>query len=237
MKRGALSIKIQLFFCPHFHRWYHICKTFCTLLLLSWFYQLDRDSLCQWVTQLGKLYAVSLLVELDESFRYNLTPKIIQSWKTPMTYQISYFTETYGTITFSFVLLYLCYTFLQQLIKRRSLSQQHGCKPPKATHPSGFLGLGFLSQIGKQIAEGQRLDSLKTLYDKHGTTYLTHVLGRTTVNTIAPENLRMIYAINFDDYGAEAARLPPSAPTVGELYYSPFPLFINVLSWITLKAY
>lgn len=128
--------------------------------------------------------------------------------------------KTYGTSTLTIICLvvfYLCYetvVFLQRLINRRSIARHHGCRSPKAHHTSGFLGLGLLTQIGDQIAEGRRLASLKSLYDKYGTTYLTHVLGRTTVNTIAPENLRMIYAINFDDYGVEAARLPSSAPAV-----------------------
>lgn len=122
--------------------------------------------------------------------------------------------ETYGTLTLTFaclIAIYLCYKtvdFLQQLASRRSFSQHQGCKSPKAHHPCGFLGLGLLGEIGKQFAEGRRLKSLKAFYDEYGTTYLTDVFGQTTVNTIAPENLHMIYASNFDDYGAEPARLP-----------------------------
>lgn len=113
-----------------------------------------------------------------------------------------------------FIVLYLALNACRYL-ERRALILKNRCKDGKKYPHKDILGLDFTHEIGKQIAESRRLESLKKLYDKYGSTYSVRLFGQRTIYTIDPENLRAVFAINFRDYGLQPFRLPASMPAIG----------------------
>jgi len=104
---------------------------------------------------------------------------------------------------------------ISRYLARRRVILRHGCKEVKKYPHQDILGIDVTRAIGKQIAASRRLESLKKWYDTYGSTYSVRVFGQRMIYTIDPENLRAIFAINFDDYGLQPFRLPASKPAIG----------------------
>jgi hypothetical protein len=104
---------------------------------------------------------------------------------------------------------------IPRYLARRRMVLSHGCKEIKKYPHKDILGLDVTRAIGQQIAASRRLESLKKWYDTYGSTYSVRVFGQRIIYTIDPENLRAIFALNFDDYGLQSFRLPASKPAIG----------------------
>jgi cytochrome P450 len=92
---------------------------------------------------------------------------------------------------------------------------KYGCKVPKKYPHKDPLGLDLFIQGGKQFATSHRLSGVQNLYEEHGNTYQTRAFDKTVINTIDPDNLRAIYAVNFEDFAAQPTRLPSADPAIG----------------------
>lgn len=99
--------------------------------------------------------------------------------------------------------------------RRRTLILQYKCEEVKSYPHRSIFGLDVIRAIEEQMAESRRLESIKQMYDIYGSTYSVRLFGKRTIYTIDPENLRSIFATNFQHYGLQPFRLPASMPAIG----------------------
>jgi cytochrome P450 len=59
------------------------------------------------------------------------------------------------------------------------------------------------------------LKALKQLFDTYGNTYSSTSLGTTAISTIEPQNIQIVWASRFKDYGIEPFRLLLMEPFTG----------------------
>lgn len=123
--------------------------------------------------------------------------------------------STFLIATFGLAVFYSVASLFRTASKRRSIIRQHSCKEPNKFPHKDLLGLDLAREMGKQFAEFRRLSSIKKSYEIYGSTYQTRSFGKTIINTIDPENLRSIYAVDFENYGAEPVRLGAAHPALG----------------------
>lgn len=85
---------------------------------------------------------------------------------------------------------------------RRRMIREHGCKPAKKLpQMDPILGLDLLYSSLKSIKKHTFLEEIKERFDKMGNTFQSHMVGRTAIVTIEPENLKTMLSLKFKDFG------------------------------------
>ena len=103
-----------------------------------------------------------------------------------------------------------------KIYQRRAIARAYGCQQPKKfRHIDPLLGLDLFLQAGKLFEENKYLPELVKRYNEYGRTFQTNLLGTPSINTIEPENLRIIYSTNFHHWGVQPVRLPAHEPFCG----------------------
>lgn len=91
----------------------------------------------------------------------------------------------------------------------------HGCKPVRRLPQSErILGWAYFRRQMKAVKEKRILEEMRSIYDSHGPTFSSVVLGGHLINTIDPENIKTILASSFADFGL-GGRLKAFGPLLG----------------------
>ena len=96
------------------------------------------------------------------------------------------------------------------------LRRQHGCQdPPRYKHKDPLFGLDLFLKTGKDYENDCYLPELSKLFETYGNTFEAISMGKRSIYTIEPENLRAIFTSNFTQWGIEPIRLGPMEPFCG----------------------
>lgn len=113
----------------------------------------------------------------------------------------------------------LCALTAYLLIQRRqrnSKARKQGCHLPRAyPHRDPFFGIDLFLSTGSAIQEHRYLSELIKRYGTLGNTFGASSLGSSSINSIDPENIRVVFFTNFNDWGVEPVRLPAQRPFCG----------------------
>lgn len=101
-------------------------------------------------------------------------------------------------------------------ITNRKFAKSHGCEAVKRLPQNErILGLQLLRQQLQAARNHTWLETWQKLYRDNGHTFSAYVLGRTSICTIEPENVKTILATNFKDYEVAAGRDEAFSPFLG----------------------
>lgn len=118
-----------------------------------------------------------------------------------------------NVLNFSILLLLFAlpwgFATIRDYRKRNRFIAENGCKPAsRMPQVDPILGLDVAFGLFKSYRSGQRNANFKGEHDRHGSTFQSHMLGKTGVFTIDPSNIRAIFTTKFEDWGVEPLRLP-----------------------------
>lgn len=96
-----------------------------------------------------------------------------------------------------------------------SFSKAHGCKPIyQIPQSERIIGYSYFKKRMEAAKDEKTHESKVKLYDEHGTTWSSTSMGRVVINTIDPENIKVVLATNFNDFGL-GPRLHHFGPLLG----------------------
>lgn len=105
---------------------------------------------------------------------------------------------------------------IRQRLIRRKFADQHNCQSAiRFPHREPFFGLDFFFKIVKYTKEKRRLEFTKELYERYGPTWQVTSFGRDVINTIDPENIQSVMALDFESWGLAPLRYPAAGPFMG----------------------
>lgn len=112
------------------------------------------------------------------------------------------------------VLVYFVYTRVSLYIARRKFKLENGCKPitHKYPHKDPILGIDLLMENIRNVKAKKLLELGYARFVNIGPTFSLLLLGRPTVATIEPENVKTILSLRFKDF-----RLGQRMETLGPL--------------------
>ncbi|KAL9058272.1 MAG: hypothetical protein Q9162_001871 [Coniocarpon cinnabarinum] len=94
--------------------------------------------------------------------------------------------------------------------------RRHGYEPaPRYRHTDPFFGFDLFLKTGKDYGENRYLPELSKLFAQYGNTFEAISVGKRSIYTIEPENLRSIFVDNARTWGVEPIRLAPMEPFCG----------------------
>lgn len=97
----------------------------------------------------------------------------------------------------------------------RSFSQAHGCKLVyQIPQSERIIGYGYFKKQMEAARNERLLETRLKRYEAYGTTWSSTAMGRVVINTIDPENIKAVLAINFNDFGL-GPRLHTFGPFLG----------------------
>ena len=122
-------------------------------------------------------------------------------------------------LSWTFVGLLFIYYFLNKLRlshARRKFAKENGCEvEPILPLKDPILGLDGLFKVKRMVAEHRLLDGLKARHRELGDTYSSFRSEGKNIFTCDPENLKTIWATDFNNYGVEDSRRASFEPSVG----------------------
>ncbi|KAI9826497.1 MAG: hypothetical protein M1819_007346 [Sarea resinae] len=96
---------------------------------------------------------------------------------------------------------------IARTISRRHFIREHGCKPPAAyVQRPPLFGLDAWREMTSHVQSHTFLEYQLGRFKRIGNTFQDYVLGRTSIFTIEPENIRTILALKSKDFGLEPER-------------------------------
>ncbi|CAD6455059.1 34faba6f-1d64-4a46-8146-295d2341e539 [Sclerotinia trifoliorum] len=104
-------------------------------------------------------------------------------------------------LLFPVILCYLCYTRW----KLRGKIPVECQPPPKLPSVDPFFGLDLFKESLKISKEHKILETHAKQHDMYGKTFQALRLGRTTIYTVHPDNLKAIYGTNWKEWGTGRA--------------------------------
>ncbi|KAF7854577.1 hypothetical protein EAF04_010386 [Stromatinia cepivora] len=105
---------------------------------------------------------------------------------------------------------------IKKHVSARRFQKAHGCKPVhKIPQRERIIGWDMYKFQVKNAKEKRRLKAGYDRYKENGNTYVLSMMGFDFFNTIEPENLKTLLAVNFKDYDFGARRVAFS-PLLGE---------------------
>lgn len=116
----------------------------------------------------------------------------------------------------SLVLAYLsskAWNVLSEWLKFRQATKTHGCKRPNRVRDKDpILGLDFYPKMMQADNIGQLAQFFYELHKTYGKTFQYNVLGKRSIHTSLPENIRAVAVSQFEDFGVEPLRGNNTAP-------------------------
>lgn len=121
----------------------------------------------------------------------------------------------YGTF---FVLIIVAFLLdrTAKYVSARRFQKAHGCKPVhKVPQRERIIGWDMYKTQVKTLKEKRRLKAGYDRYKENGNTFVLSMMGFQFFNTIEPENIKTLLAVNFKDYDLGARRVA-FGPLLGE---------------------
>jgi hypothetical protein len=121
----------------------------------------------------------------------------------------------YGLVALLCLIFYFIFSKIAQYIEARRFAKAHGCLPVRRYPQSErIIGWGFSKG---QIAAAKNkciLETISKRWEEYGPTHSLVFMGRSSVRTIDPENVKAVLATNFHDFGL-GQRLKAFGPLLG----------------------
>ena len=119
-----------------------------------------------------------------------------------------------------FFALYYIFWKLTVGASRRAMIKKYDCKPLKGSadlnsFPNNFIGLKTIRETIKASKEHRLMDNTKNQFSTNGNTYQKRQMFTSFVQTIDPENLKTIMAVNFKDWELSTRRKNTFIPLLG----------------------
>ena len=115
------------------------------------------------------------------------------------------------------LLAYVLYPRLSLHLKRRRFKKHHGCLPAaKSPQTERILGVDIFIENLRCFNGKCLMARLKQRFEQIGNTYSVTIAGNKMVYTIEPENIKAVFATQFDDFDVGWQRRRAMAPTMGE---------------------
>ena len=85
---------------------------------------------------------------------------------------------------------------------RRRMIKEHGCKPAKKLPVMDpIFGLDLLYSSLGALKRHTFMEETQARFNEMGNTYQSHMVGKTAILTIEPENLKTMLSLKFKDFG------------------------------------
>jgi len=115
-----------------------------------------------------------------------------------------------------FTILFRALFSLARVILFRRRAASLGCgNPPVYPHKDPILGLDVLPQMSRAFKTHRLLDLYRDRFAKYGNTHYSLGLGRWSILTCDPENIKTILATKMDDWPVAGPRLYGVLPILG----------------------
>ena len=120
-----------------------------------------------------------------------------------------------------FYVIYRAHWELTIGASRRALIKKHGCEPIKRNpdynyFPNNVIGYRTLIENLAGLREHNFLQSIRNRYIRHGSyTMVQRIIFTNMIQTIEPDNLKTMLALNFKDYGLGDRRTAAMIPLLG----------------------
>lgn len=99
--------------------------------------------------------------------------------------------------------LWLLYRRLSLYFQRQKFQQIHQCRPAHALPQyETILGIDLMLENFKAWKTGRLLDRMQSRFRRAGNTYSATLAGQSMIFTIEPENIKAIFAEQFNDFDA-----------------------------------
>ena len=99
--------------------------------------------------------------------------------------------------------------------ERRKTILQHGCKPPaRFPHWDRLLGLDVIYDTIRAVKRKTFLSEKISHYEAYGNTHSSRLTTYSVLNTIEPENIKIILSTNFKDFVVGAPRRRAFEPII-----------------------
>ncbi len=103
---------------------------------------------------------------------------------------------------------------------RRALINKHGCKPVKAnpeymSFPNNIIGIKAVKENYYGVKAHKFMELQRARFLRKGNTMQTKIMFTTMIQTIEPENLRTIMALNFEHWSLGDRRKDSFIPLLG----------------------
>ncbi|KAI1493695.1 cytochrome P450 [Biscogniauxia mediterranea] len=124
-------------------------------------------------------------------------------------------------ISSQFAIVFVLFFFvafkrLESAWQDRRFAAANGCKPvPKLQQPEYIIGIKNVIEGAKAWRTSRWLDMWRDRFSTIGTTFQISALGRTTIFTIDPENVKTILATKFEDFDVGERRARLFRPLIG----------------------
>jgi len=105
------------------------------------------------------------------------------------------------------VVLYVLLENWRLFSKRQQFSKLHGCQPVPKEDPYDIFGIKKVISSTQHLVNKSVLSSSIELFDKHGETYESCILGQRIVMTCNPKNIMRVLVSGFADFDSSTVRV------------------------------
>ncbi|KAL8688494.1 MAG: hypothetical protein Q9218_005613, partial [Villophora microphyllina] len=106
-------------------------------------------------------------------------------------------------------------------VRLRQAVRSNGCSPPRRyPHKDPVLGLDLFYDQFKSMKRGETAKNERQRFHKYGKTFEANSWGTTCIHTMEPDNLQVVLAQCFDNFGVEPMRLHIGRPFIGKGVFS-----------------
>ena len=103
-------------------------------------------------------------------------------------------------------------------IKHRSFRLKHQCYPaPRFPQYERLIGIDLMLENLKAWKASRLLDQLRSRFQRVGNTYRATIAGNRMIFTVEPENIRAIFADQFNNFDSGWVRRRAFAPAIGDV--------------------
>ncbi|KAI1344555.1 cytochrome P450 [Xylariaceae sp. FL0016] len=114
------------------------------------------------------------------------------------------------------LLLLAAYRWFRRTIHNRTFAAKHGCEPPpKLRQFEDIIGVENVTEVAKAWNSSTWLDMWFRRFTTIGTTFQASSLGRTTIFTVDPQNIKAILATQFKEFDLGPRRMRLLGPIIG----------------------
>ena len=129
-------------------------------------------------------------------------------------------------ISIFFYVIYRVHWELTIGASRRALIKKHGCEPIRRNpdynyFPNNVIGYRTLLENLASLREHNFLERVQNRYRRHGNyTMVQRIIFTDMIQTIEPDNLKTVLALNFKDYSLGERRINAMLPFLGSGIFS-----------------
>ena len=143
---------------------------------------------------------------------------------TPLTRIMTNKLSTLGNVSLGVLFVVSLFALCHRITIYKShkrLFESNDCKPlPKYPHVRFVFGLDYVWHTIRAVKSQTFLSETRLLFKELGPCFSTHILATRAIHTIEPQDIKIILATSFQDYGISKRRKRAFRPYVGKSIFT-----------------